>query len=354
MRVYQFRHADVGCKYASGGGGAHTHTGRLRGPVWSCVVQLKPVLKRVAPLALQRTLGKVPDWTIGVYGGDSPLDMQPVGGVANPILTYRDVTEPPAIFIADPFAVEVGGTWYLYFESVNARTRRGEIGLATSTDLRSWTYRGVALAEPFHLSYPYVFEWDGGAYMVPESGEDRSVRLYRAGSGMDSWDLVDIVLKGSAFHDSTLFRHEGLWWMFTETNERGLSDTLSLYYASELRGPWMEHPRSPVVQDDAGAARPAGRVVEWGGRLIRFAQDCRVHYGAGVNAFEVVTLTAQEYEERPAKSRVLQGSGAGWNELRMHHLDAHRMADGRWLAFVDGSKLLGPTMTAWSTAHADG
>ena len=33
---------------------------------------------------------------------------------------------------------------------------------------RSWSYGGVALREPFHLSYPCVF-WDNGTpYMIPE------------------------------------------------------------------------------------------------------------------------------------------------------------------------------------------
>src|SRR5262249_34152275 len=33
---------------------------------------------------------------------------------------------------------------------------------------------------PYHLSYPFVFERDGQMWMVPESGANRSVDLYRA------------------------------------------------------------------------------------------------------------------------------------------------------------------------------
>jgi hypothetical protein len=33
---------------------------------------------------------------------------------------------------------------------------------------------------------------------------------------------------------------------------------------------------------------------------------------------------------------VLEGSGAGWNGERMHHIDAHRLDDGSWIACVDG------------------
>jgi hypothetical protein len=37
--------------------------------------------------------------------------------------------------------------------------QEGEIGLATSEDGLKWDYKQVVLNEPFHLSYPYVFEW---------------------------------------------------------------------------------------------------------------------------------------------------------------------------------------------------
>ncbi len=52
---------------------------------------------------------------------------------------------------------------------MNARTKQGDIGLAVSGDGRTWTYRGIVLDEAFHLSFPYVFEWNGAVYLVPES-----------------------------------------------------------------------------------------------------------------------------------------------------------------------------------------
>jgi hypothetical protein len=32
----------------------------------------------------------------------------------------------------------------------------------------------------------------------------------------------------------------------------------------------------------------------------------------------------------------LSASGRGWNGSGMHHIDPHRMEDGRWIACVDG------------------
>jgi hypothetical protein len=56
-----------------------------------------------------------------------------------------------------------------------------------------------------------------------------------------------------------------------------------------------------------------------------------------VRAFQVTTLTETEYEDREISAkRILEGSGKGWNRTGMHHVDAHRLEDGSWLACVDG------------------
>jgi hypothetical protein len=43
------------------------------------------------------------------------------------------------------------------------------------------------------------------------------------------------------------------------------------------------------------------------------------------------------YREEPLQiDPVLQGSGKGWNGLRMHQIDAHELENQQWIACVDG------------------
>src|SRR5260221_9222629 len=119
-------------------------------------------------------------WSIGIYTGASPLELRPASGVVNPILTRADVHDVPARFVADPFMMRRGGVWHMFFEVLNQATDRGEIGLATSSDGFGWTYQQIVLAEPFHLSYPYVFEWQGWTYLFPEPLWPQFGALYRA------------------------------------------------------------------------------------------------------------------------------------------------------------------------------
>jgi hypothetical protein len=81
-------------------------------------------------------------------------------------------------------------------------------------------------------------------------------------------------------------------------------------------------------------------MLSWDGRLFRFSQDCTGCYGRQVRAFEIERLDAEGYRERECpESPILIASGAGWNGKCMHHIDAHRLDDGRWIACVDGYAL---------------
>jgi hypothetical protein len=276
-------------------------------------------------------------WSIGIYHGSSVWDLAPAPGSANPVMTAAAVTDVPAAFVADPFMIRNGSGWWMFFEILNRRTRLGEIGVAASPDGASWEYQRMVLSEPFHLSYPFVFEWEGHHYMVPETAETRTVRLYRARGFPFEWEFIETLASGRPFTDATLFRHGGRWWMFTETSGALPFGELRLYGSDDLLGRWSEHPASPLRVDDPVSSRPGGRVIEDGGRLLRFSQNCATRYGLDVRAFQIEMLTPTEYRECPAADApVLCGSGSGWNEHGMHHLDAHRLEDGRVIACVDG------------------
>lgn len=297
------------------------------------------LLNRVARRRLPRTGGSdaphiEPVWSIGIYSGPSPTHLAPAGGAANPVLTAADVTDVPALFVADPFMVRHEHGWCMFFEVLNAGTGKGEIGLATSRDGLAWRYEGIVLREAYHLSYPYVFLSDGAYYMVPETHQARSVRLYKAVRFPDHWTIVTSLLEGEVFSDSSLVHFGGRWWLFTETSPEFKFDTLRLYYADSLLGPWREHARSPIVRDPT-RARPGGRFLALGGRLIRCAQDCTPFYGTRIRILEVTDLSSTIYRERELPGG-LRPSGRGWNAWGMHHVDAHRVADGQWLACVDG------------------
>ena len=273
-------------------------------------------------------------WSIGIAVGESPLTFP--NATQRAVLTNSDVTDVVATFVADPFMLRRDPCWFMFFEIMNWQLGRGQIGLAESADGTDWTYQGVVLTEPFHLSYPYVFEWDGRYYMIPETHQTKSVRLYEAISFPTRWSYVRTLLEGQYFADASIVRHKEIWWLFVDTSPKKNNDTLSLFYSDDLHRPWIEHSQSPIVHGDARIARPGGRVTVQGDTIFRYAQNCSQHYGTEVLAFEITELSRNGYEEREVAGPVLSGSGNGWNAHGMHNIDPHRLEDGRWLACVDG------------------
>lgn len=270
-------------------------------------------------------------WSIGIYKGDSPYHLSPATQVPN--LTRADVTDVAATFVADPFMVH-NGSWHMFFE-VLLTSNKGEIGLATSENGLNWTYQQIVLREEFHLSYPYVFEWQGTYYMIPETLGANGICLYQADEFPTRWSLKARLIEGQCA-DPSIVRFGDLWWLFACSTPY-THNTLLLYFAEELTGPWREHPKSPLIRGDMCRARPAGRVLTLENKLIRFAQDCIPLYGSRVRAFDILELTTNHYVEvENLASPILQPGGIGWNARGMHHIDAHHQPDGSWLACVDG------------------
>ena len=186
----------------------------------------------------------------------------------------------------------------------------------------------IVLREPFHLSYPQVFAWQGHIYMIPETRQAESIRLYRATAFPDGWVPVETLVRGR-FADATLYHDGRLWWLFAQ---RGL-DEMRLYLAGSPMGPWREHPASPLWPGNRSRTRPGGRLLRHDGRLIRFAQDGWPSYGSVLRAFEIDRLDEVGFAEHEvAESPILRASRAGWNAIAMHHVDLIRQADGDWLA----------------------
>jgi hypothetical protein len=276
-------------------------------------------------------------WSIGLYRGAAPLALAPHG--PNPVvLRGEDVTDVSSDFVADPFQLTAGGTHFLFFEIWNRARQRGEIACAASRDLSAWQYDRVVLSEPFHLSYPCVFASGSDIFMIPETREARSVRLYRADAFPHRWRFVRELLHGD-FADATALEHGGRWWLFVH---RGL-DELRLYSAPGLHDEFAEHPASPIVAGNRRLSRPAGRLLAHDGRLLRFSQDAWPNYGTRVRALQIDQLSVEAYAEHELPdSPILDASGNGWNALGMHHVEYVPRPDGTWLALVDGQTQIEP------------
>jgi hypothetical protein len=201
---------------------------------------------------------------------------------------------------ADPFVLQDGGRTWLFVEEMTFAENRGAIAVMELHRDGTASAPRTVLARPYHLSYPCVFVWNGAHYMLPETGENETIELYRATDFPFAWEPHATLMRGLRAVDSTLFAHGGRWWLYVSTAPDGETyDELSLYHADSPLGPWTPHPRNPLMID-VTAGRCAGRPFVKDGRLVRPAQNGARRYGHSIALREIVTLTPDAYEERPA------------------------------------------------------
>lgn len=275
-------------------------------------------------------------WSIHIYTGKNAYDFIPHPLIqSTPVLTADNVIDVPARFVADPFMINNNSKWYMFFEVYNTASKKGEIGLASSNDGLTWQYEQIILKEPFHLSYPYIFEWNKSYYMIPESGKADAIKLYKATNFPTQWTCINDIIIGS-YADPSIVYKNNMWWLFAlnDFNE------LDLFYSVNLTGPWTKHPASPIIAGDMNIARPGGRVLVNDDKIIRYAQDCDPEYGNAVRAFEVDIITTTTYKDHEImKSPILAASGSGWNSAGMHQIDPHKLTETKWIACVDGHRV---------------
>jgi hypothetical protein len=163
----------------------------------------------------------------------------------------------------------------------------------------------VVLSRSYHLSYPFIFEYEGEMFMIPETSENRSIEVYRATEFPSRWVLHKTLLDDVIAADTTLYQEGETWWMWTSLAREGEPnyDELSVYFAADPLGPWTSHPMNPVVSD-CRCARMAGKLFrDKQSRLIRPAQNCENEYGASLLFCEVIELTKTRYLERVVDTR---------------------------------------------------
>lgn len=213
---------------------------------------------------------------------------------------FRALVPPEGRFWTDPFVVSRNDRNIIFFEDASLRTWKGHLSAVELRKDGTVSSTRVILKKPYHLSYPFIFEWGNDLYLVPESGENGTIELYRCRSFPHEWEFEHNLMTDVYAYDSTIYEHDGVWWMFTNIKQHaGASswDELCLFYSdSPIATNWKPHPLNPVVSD-VRYARPAGKIFVDQGKIIRPSQDSSYRYGYGLNFMEVTLLTTTSYRE---------------------------------------------------------
>ena len=219
-------------------------------------------------------------WAIGYRRGSFSPDCQDISWIH----------PPPGRIYADPFLTMHEGQPWVFFEDYDGQ--RGHISASPLQDFRA----RPALRCDWHLSYPFLIEWEDQFFCIPEQHQANQVALYRCLAFPDQWKIEAVLLDGFAGVDPTVIWSDGKWWMWVGDQPRRARDNTFLFYAPTLTGPWRQHRLSPAITR-VDLARPAGLPWQVEGRWMRPAQNRTKTYGGGLVVYALERWDENQYQE---------------------------------------------------------
>ena len=226
-------------------------------------------------------LFKQEDWNVGYYFNTNSNEI-------------HWLKPPKSDYFADPFVISNDNDTYLFFEWFSNKNGKADLAMAKKSE-NFEVYHKIARF-PEHRSYPYVFDYQGQIYCIPEANKTNKISLYRFDNDRLMFDCD--LLEGK-FVDTTLFIHNDRFYLFT-TPQTHPHTHLFIFVADDLRGPYRPHYNNPV-KVDCSNSRMAGKMQNIDGELIRPAQNSTRHYGESITLNNIIQLNEYQYIEEAIK-----------------------------------------------------
>ena len=215
------------------------------------------------------------DWNVGYYTDPSDIHW---------------LKPPKSDYFADPFIISDNNDTYLFFEWFSNKKGKADLALAKKSENFEVYHKITDFPE--HRSYPYVFDYQGQIYCIPEANKTGKVSLYRFENDRLTYDCD--LLQGK-YVDTTLFIQDNKFYLFTTPQSQPHTHLL-IFVANDLRGPYRQHFNNPV-KVDCSNSRMAGKIQNIDGNLIRPAQNSTLHYGSSITLNKIVQLSEYQFVE---------------------------------------------------------
>ena len=194
---------------------------------------------------------------------------------------------------ADPFLIEKDGETYIFAELYDYALRRGLIAYTKIKKRGKMKWKKI-ICEDYHMSYPYIFEYENNIHIMPETRDNTELCVYRAIEFPDKWEKIKVLRSDEKIVDTTLFNVGEKYYALTYDIEDNNRYHLRWIDFSDKDGD------KELFQNDSKRVRPAGCFFEKDGKTYRPAQICDNMYGEGL-IFYQCWLDLDGYNEKAIK-----------------------------------------------------
>ena len=213
---------------------------------------------------------------------------------------YKEIAAPGGRSLADPFVFSFNSKHYIFAEDICHKLAKGRISAFEIVDGEA-EFLDIILEEDFHLSFPFIFEFDGNVYMVPETHQLNEIRLYKAIDFPLIWKYEKTLMDKVDAADTMIFERNGWWFMLSNICSSDLGDHNSEFHVfssdDPINGEWKSINDSQPVIFDSSHARNGG-FFKYNGDLYRINQiHTRKLYGHSFGINKVIEMSPECYKE---------------------------------------------------------
>ena len=207
------------------------------------------------------------------------------------------ISNPKNRFLADPFVIKQNGSHFCFVEDFDYNSNKGSISAYKITP-SGYEAIGVVLEEDFHLSFPFIFEYE--IFMCPETHEKKEIRLYKCIDFPRKWEFHMTLMKNVSAVDTIIFKHKDRWWLLTNIDQSCVADHSCQLHIFSSNNPmsdeWIAHENNPVIFDPL-IARNGGLILSDNEIYRVFQRQGFDMYGEGSGIARITRLSSTEYVE---------------------------------------------------------
>ena len=213
---------------------------------------------------------------------------------------FNTLDLPSGTWGADPFLFEYNGDTYIFFEWFFEKKEKGVIAcIKLSGDKLSAPE--IVLEEPFHLSFPCVFSYNGTIYMIPETGSMHNIVLYKCVDFPSKWEKEKELLSGVNSSDTIVWNYNGNMFVIASMLHGNASTASNKIYLLDMDGLELRQIGESSEYSNEGY-RNAGFIFEDKKVMYRPGQNCENNqYGKGL-IFWKILLENGKYNEHKEKA----------------------------------------------------
>ncbi len=235
-----------------------------------------------------------------------------------------EIKNPKNHFLADPFVWTKDNRTICFVEDFDYGQNIAWISAIEIFEDNSYKMLGEVIKEEFHLSFPYLFSYEDQLYMIPESTQEGTIRLYKCIDFPLKWEYQYNLMENVKTADTMIFAHENRWWLFTNMSTEGNDDQAAQLFAfysdSPLSTNWIAHKQNPLVfHSDYG--RNGGILFDKTTPIRGRQKQAFNVYGAGLSIAKITKLSPSQYQEE----KICDIKPTFFKNLKAnHHIHSHK------------------------------